>query len=178
MALGPIQTRPTSLGALLTLKTRGDMPKALLDEVRGMIDLESWWLRTKTIVWPTVPSRALGAGGGGFYQWLTGSPVVPSNEWWYVRSASVSLVQGAATPRTFIGQLAYFVPPVVPFRVNAVAQSVGSGGVATGDAVMFAAFDFWMPPGAQLGIWVNTMNASSTLDLNGFEYVPLSLFDG
>jgi len=179
MPLGPIQTRPLSLGALLTLKTRGDMPRALLDDVRGSVDLERWWLRAKHLVWPLAASRSfVGAAPGAFYQWLVDSPVVPQNEWWYVRSASVVLTMGAAAPVPFSGCLAYFTPPTVPFRIQSLTSSFYSGVVAQNDGVMFTAHDVWLPPGAALGIWLSTLNASTTLTLTGFEYVPLSLNDG
>lgn len=180
MPLGPIQTRPLSLGALLTLKTRGDMPRELLDEVRGTVDLESWWLRAKRQRWTTVPSRSPGSSyNGSFFSWLTGAPVVPQNEWWYVEHCSINVLVG---PSDVLSGLAvgFFEPPLLPFRWQVVGPPQSAENLLAGNVwgLCLQAHGFWMPPGSTLGVYCGYASASAQFDLQGFDYVPLSLNDG
>lgn len=181
MALGPIQRTAIGLASLLRLQMRGAMPSLLSEEVRPVLDLEGWYMRSQMRQWASLPTRSIGSFSNTFISWIAAADViqVPNDQWWYISHCTIKVLCPAGD-RLLGAAVAFEAPPSVPTgRVCVVGrpqsvETVGLGAIG----VALEAHDFWMPPGSFLG-WYTGYNANLTeFTLGDLRYVPLDLHTG
>ncbi len=177
VSTNPIQLSPPGLLNWLQLKTGGINPDTLQREVMPTIDLQEWWMRAAC-------KRDSGAlvdiGGATYGAIVTFGPTVtvPNTAWWYVRNLTVRLQgQGPGAVITRFG-LGYAVPTAggVSPQGDFMLQDALYGSVTEPAIGILSVRGFWLPPGAALGIWVDTVavNAMRAL-VTGIDYVELPL---
>jgi len=184
-AVGPVQVLPPGLLNMLQLKTGGQSPDAMRQDIQPSIDLEAWWLRaTRQKVSAAYNISAAVAG------YLTvvlplnvsGATLGPDNRtWWYVHDASVVGNLGAASSAT--GLQPAFEEDGGPFNNTLNYTTVGAGArlvsIAAGNgetSVIMGAHGFWMPPGSRFGCYIDQVfGASITIEVAGFSYSALPI---
>jgi len=145
---GEINRFPSSLLSYLDMKSRGQTPRTLAPEVRGMVNLDRWYLEQTRVLSNTSGSPA-GTGFVNFGQ-------VPEGQTWVVRglSATTSIVLPAAT--TYLESLAVLMRvtaggaaifPVTPPTAFATGVRVGLGWQG----------EILLRPGDQVGLWVHDL---------------------
>lgn len=88
----PINRIPQGLLSFFGLKSLGKNPEVLLDELRGVIDLKEWYLRTNAEqIRFTQQIVAGGLHPVSDPHIATGELVVPAGEWWYIHAATLVL---------------------------------------------------------------------------------------
>lgn len=173
--MGPIQTIPQSLSALLNLKTRGTNPDVLNGDVQAVVELQQFWQRAKRLRWPTIPAQTTGLWFDTYIDFPASPVVVPNSEWWYVHHITITaLVLNAEYVRQ--SRLAYLEPPTTPLRTTCYGDIVDFNNTGATAAVIFAHEGIWIPPGSTLGVYLGAVPAGVDFSLRSLEYTPLPLF--
>lgn len=171
---GPIQLTPPGLLGLLQLKTGGFLPDTLKQDVQPTINMEPWYLRATASVLYALPIRNLAPGVyNDFVGWAAPADIRASNtDTWYVHNFTIQCFGNASS-------ITYARPAVqysggVPsfFGLGDVSPALAAGGTS-----LIVARDFWIPPGAELGMYVGTVGAGGTGDFLcvGLEYTRCQL---
>lgn len=172
--VGPAQLQPPGLLGLLQLKTGGFVPDALLQDVQPEIDMLGFWLRAARENIRQDYSRSI-AGPAELNQVEplldfpgATTPLGPgSQEWWYVHSYNVRVSDTGGA----VGTPVYLAP-----AYNLVGGPTGGVSIALvapmtavpGDTYWpLEARGFWLPPGAQLGVWICSYTGPIELQLIG-----------
>lgn len=171
----PIQLAPPGLLGLPQLKTAGINPDALQRQISPTIDLEAWWLRAsarKAAATLLDLAPATYAAVQGF-----ATLTVPNTAWWYVRNYTVRLQGQAALAVITRFALAYKVPTSAGSPDgDYLLQDLLFGSVTEPAMCALSAKNFWLPPGAQLGLWVDTVTVNTfRVLLTGLDYTELPL---
>lgn len=162
---GPIQVIPAGLLGLLQLKNIGKNPNLMQDEVSPGIDLGKWWLETLAAeATETYTSTYIGGTNGPGMNGVGNTLISPDTEWWWVKNYTVETAAVAAGTNIRF-KPAYLSPRFGVFRPYLLNDDAVTASVV-GERVICGARDFWMPPGAQLGTWVEFISGTSNLVLN------------
>jgi hypothetical protein len=156
-AAGPIQVIPPGLLSLLELKSpAGRAPQLMPLDLQPQIDLLKWYLIAKAAAVVPGGSMTVVTANVGFNEFTTNPYIVPDNEWWYVHYFSVNtavLAAGDALgPMSVMAQIGGGVQlfnQLGPFSPSAVV----------GGNMTCAAFDFFLPPGARLGVNITSLTS-------------------
>jgi len=171
---GPIQVAPVGLLGLLSLKTGGQMPDAMRQDVSPTVDLEAWWLRQKRVVDNVNRGITLAAGTvDAFVDFSPNAIAVPEAEWWFVHSYSckasltdpLDSIQGVRLAMQWnqVGTLRYrWLGEPGPAFISATA----------GARALLLAEGFWCPPGSALGFYAGFISGPGGLsvDVKGLDY--------
>jgi len=176
--VGPVQVLPPGLVNLLQLKVGGYAPDALRQDIQPSLDMLPWWLRaTRRTVREEQFIVQLPANTYASVQPLVGNVtlgplVVGQREWWHVEACCfrVSNDTGSVTSPIKVG----VIEPGGP-GASDNNQTYGVGVTTLASAVydVVDAHDFWMPPGARLGVWVGQVVGgvgNFTAVLQGLKY--------
>lgn len=165
---GPIQLIPPGLLGLLQLKSpMGVNPLVLNNDVQPSLDMLQFYLRS--VQEDTVEvSDAIVTGLGGSGAFLGGPVVlqVPANQWWYVhvmqlRTHSLAIADGLDSFQC--GYATSTTGSAIFYGVQGEVQSKVVG--AQAGSLRPAAYNFWMPPGAQIAYRWNAATIATSLNI-------------
>src|SRR5512139_2592063 len=164
---GPIQILPAGLLGFLQLKSpAGRNPEVLNGDVQPTFDVQRLYLNQQAIH-ATQGGYGLGAGSGSG-NLLFNSPAitVPLNEWWFCHYFTVQTSPLSAGD-IFAGltPMAYLDPNAPSARFHLLTQPVY--GRPTGGFAVNACRDFWLPPGAGLGAYVDSYTVAAAESVVG-----------
>jgi len=176
---GPVQVTPVGLLGMLSLKTGGQMPDAMRQDIQPGIDMEDWWLRAQRVVDRT--NRGITLAAAVINDYVDYSPnaiIVPEQEWWFVHSISVrSTPVGAGDSFYGLRQaLAFNSTGTIRFRF--VGDPGPTAAITTASVYpTLMAERFWAPPGSRIGFYVGEVVGPGGLavDVVGFDYTVLPL---
>lgn len=173
---GPIQILPAGLLGFLQLKSpAGRNPEVMNGDVQPTVDMLPFYLNQQAIH-ATQGGRTVGAGSsGGFFAFDAPSIVVPLDEWWYCHHFTVQ-VEPVAAGDTYQGfaPMAFLDPNAPSARAHLLAQPIY--GRPTGGKPASAAHNFWLPPGSQLGWFIDFYNTTTADGIVGdlfFSRLPI-----
>lgn len=172
---GPIQVAPVGLLGLLSLKTGGQMPDAMRQDVQPTVDFEAWWLRSKRVLDDT--NRGASTNAVGYVDFTTGPITVPPNEWWYVHSYSVRGKVNSAGQINTGFRLAMLFNAQGSRRFRFIGEPAWTTPQTdTSPEYLFLAEGFWAPPGAQLGYYATSVVGGVLVtDVLGLDYTACPL---
>jgi len=172
--VGPVQLQPPGLLGLLQLKVGGFVPDALLQTVQPEVDMLEFWLRAAAEHVQVDFARSI-AGPAELNQVeilidaaTATQPLGPGpQEWWYVHNYDVRVADTGGV----VGTPVYLAPAytVVGGPTGGLSLAVLAPITAVpGDTYYpLQARGFWVPPGAQLGVWVSSYTGPLELQLIG-----------
>lgn len=149
---GPVQLVPPGLLGFLNLKSSGDNPHSILAEYRPAIEMRDWLLqaRQEDI---NFTNNVLVTGNLGTRLFLNNAPIVPQGEWWFVHN--VAMFTGLLPAGDIIGgAIDWVVGNPANYAVHIVGNQQTFTGAANRVALWRSDRGFFMPPGAQLGLYV------------------------
>jgi len=156
---GPIQTPAPGFLSLLNLKNKGLLPDLLRGNLQPVVDLAEYFQRGSLQNITTNYTRVQAAATvTGFLAFNTPSAiVVPQDETWYVESATVrALATGAGSVLDEYGFGFQLAGGVNPYFIRGNLNSVSAAKTSS----VSAAHEFWLPPGAILGVWCGTVTVN------------------
>lgn len=171
-ARGPIQLSPPGLLGLLQLKADGRSVPLLDDTCQPSLEMAPWWLRAAAQLWPSGSTIAIGAGASRVFTPFTVNPfTVPDGQWYYIHDYTLAIgtsptdtvTRATLSWASQISGSAYFAmfPDAPPFDLAASQER------------LVTARDFWLPPGARLGLWVDTVTgAAFSASVRQIRYTP------
>lgn len=169
----PIQVDPAGLLGLLQLKTGGANPSELLGAVRPTVEMLDFWLRqqSRTRIVNSGRTFDIATDTVGFYDWTPNDIVVPETEAWWVEAYSLwAPVIGAGAG--IVLNPTYMIPSVGTQRYFPLHSN--SSNFATGVGIAMGVRDFWLPPGAHLGVYLGGL--AGIVDVNAdIRYARLPL---
>ncbi len=167
---GPIGVYPLGLLGFLNIKNVGQYPKVLPDTVQCTLDTFDWLMQTQSI-WNYQQSQlARTSGQDGFALFTTNPISVPQNEWWFVENFTAYSALGAGDSIS--------LAPMYQMQNALSFHRTGEADNAAGPDGACAAFaeNFWLPPGAGLGIFVRGVTTAGSIQINGsIRYTPLPI---
>lgn len=178
MTFGPIQLIAPGLLGLFQLKQMGRNPDQFGEVVLPGFELSDWFLRAASLDYNaqvSIPGIDLANGVTGFQGFSPNSIIVPANEWWHCENYTIvtsSLVAGDnSTMRP-----AYARPLVGTRQVHMIdPANTGNlaGSAADARVNVCSGEDFWVPPGSEIGIFVQVNATGATIGYTGFlRYTP------
>jgi hypothetical protein len=175
---GPVQVTPVGLLGMLSLKTGGQMPDAMRQDVQPTVEIEPYWLRAKREYDRTNRGITVAAGSYNTYQdYSPNSIIVPETAWWYVHSYSaIGRVSAAgSTISSLTLALAFNRVGTIRYRFLGRQFFDVFQTDARPEALMLAE-GFWAPPGSRLGFYVASVGGTG-LDMvvAGLDYTELPL---
>lgn len=181
-----IQTPPVGLLSALTSKDGGIGPSALLDEVRGGVDLLPFYglnfrrSRQRTLTKATINGSTTGPEGWNYFGLLAGPTAadltVPDGQLWHVLGLSIHVENVVGTVTVQAG----FAPKDFATGISSEGFPVGqsTGAVAAGTkGVSGGPMDFWALPGATVAFFIRDwLLATNDCDVFGnIDYEVFSL---
>lgn len=167
---GPIQVLPAGLLGFLQLKSpAGRNPEVLQGDVQPTIDMLQFYLNQQAIH-AVQGATTVAAGSGSGNQLFAGpSIIVPLDEWWFVHMFTVQFSPlTAGDIVTGFCPMAYLDPNAPSARFHLLGKPLY--GRPTGGIPVATAFNFWLPPGARLGAYIDTYTLAALEDLVGDVY--------
>lgn len=162
---GPVQLVAPGLLGLLQLKADGRGVSKLGDTCVPSMEMLPWWGRAAAAVWPQ--SSTVNVPAGTVRNWAGFSPnsiQVAQGEWWFVQDYSVTFACAAASTATNV-RLAWASTAGATPLYSALLDDPNAGKLITGPAmVLLTAQNFWLPPGARLGYFVDLITGAGGLD--------------
>lgn len=168
----PVQIIPPGFLGFLQLKNNGVNPTELPDNLQPVIEMRDWMLQARARDWPPgFSQRALAPGTYGYLP-FTNPISVPNNEQWYVWQYTARAVLTATDGLALRVAYRSIVTGTTPVHVlGSVSSASGAGAVAA-----ISAQPFWLPPGAELGLYVEGIVSAGTIAVAGeVRYTPLPL---
>lgn len=158
---GPIQLPAAGLLGLLQLKADGRGVANLTDTCVPSLEMAPWWLRSAAVLYPAGSAIAIAAGNIRVFRDFTTPVTVPQGVWWYVHDYTLAISTSPTDTATRVclswaSQItgaAYFAmfPDAQPFDLAANQERLQT------------ACNFWLPPGARLGIYADTVTGAGGL---------------
>jgi len=177
---GPIQAIPAGLLGFFNLKNVGRNPAVMPDTVQPTLELRDWYFESLA-VFDLEPhsitfNPALGVTGFNPYTLATVNMSVPENEFWWVEQLSLRAILGAATDKLSFAP-AYRARPLGTQDIVLGQPSEYFVGDGTGGAyAAVTASGFFLPAGAQLGIWIQKIASAGTITVDStLRYTPLPI---
>jgi len=162
---GPIQVAPAGLLGFLQLKSpAGRNPTVLFDSVQPTIDLFNFWMQSRVID-DTVNTQNLVAGSGGFTAWST-PIIVPQGETWFITNYSILATLAAGDTVTQMRPIVRYNPLVGVTPFGRLGTDVATSNAAS--RIIVAAENFWLPPGAELGIFTTSTVSAGNIACLGY----------
>lgn len=159
---GPLQVIPPGLLGFFNLKSLGQNPSMLDDLVSPTIELREWYMQAQMIDYVnatglTMTKTRTTISPVGFLTWdLVGGVVpglVPDNEWWWVENYTIYAQVPAVAGEGCTWSCAYISPSGGAIQVYQTGLERGHSATAA-QATRPSCFarQFWVPPGATLGL--------------------------
>lgn len=181
--MGPIQVIPPGLLGFLQLKSSGRNPTQISEELRGVLDLTSWYYQARVIEFtlsPDIPgagtmNRAISvASGRGFKTWNGGtatSCTVPQTEWWWIDRYTIRAHQAGAGAA---GDVDIFQPVIHTTTAGAtLTHALGNPfelpfSLTVDRDGLISVGGFFAPPGSELGLGIVEHLSAQTTNYEGF----------
>lgn len=172
---GPIQVAPVGLLGLLSLKTGGQMPDAMRQDLQPTVDFEAWWLRAKRVL--DNVNRGNSTNSGGYVDFSPNAIIVPESEWWYVHSYSVRGKVNSVGQVNSGFRLAMLFNALGTQRFRFIGEPAWTHTqLDSSPEYLFLAEGFWAPPGAHIGYYLTSATGGVLVtDVLGFDYTALPL---
>lgn len=169
---GPLQISPPGLLGFLQLKNSGQNPQTIDSNITPVMELRDWMFQAlEADVSLNTHNMTLATGAAGFQSF---TPVLSAAQSFWFRWTNYSVVAtnalGAADVLEAAPAWIQSVGGAANLMMLAPAQRF-SGATSP----IFSARDFWLPPGAQLGLFVcqHTRAAGNTTLLACGRFTPL-----
>lgn len=160
---GPIQRIASGLLGFFNLKDQGN-PGVIRDALQGTLELKDWYFETSSEIPAVISSIAVSPATSGFFPFNTNPLTVPQNEWWFVENFSLYAALPLGTD-SFAGQPAMRMPNTSQDFV--LTPEMPATRTGPNQAWSNAAFGFWAPPGASLGVYIGQCASATTVAVNG-----------
>lgn len=180
MTFGPIQLIPPGLLGLFQLKQMGKNPSQYGEVVLPSFELSDWYLRAASLDYNAqvgvalIPGVDLANGAVGFQGFSPNAVIVPANEWWHVENYTVAT--GNLTTGDNTALRPAFARPLTGTRSIHVVNPANTGvlgGAATARANTVSGVDFWVPPGSEIGMFVQVNDTATVISYTGYlRYTP------
>lgn len=168
---GPVQVFPPGLLGFLQLKNSGKNPEFLSDIISPSLEYRDWLFTARQLtVDPNSFIRGFLTANRGFFSWT--SPLgVPQDEAWWVRSYMI---------RTQVVPAAESITYRPCWKAAFIGSNYGVGDVVgtanAGEVECLGGENFFLPPGAELGVWIKSCTSAAGIQLSvALEYVPLPI---
>jgi len=149
---GPIQVIPPGLLGLLQLKADGRSVSKLGDTCIPSLEMLGFWLRSKMQATFTSSTANPAAAIYQVFQPFTTNPVVvPDGQWWYVHDYAVKFIAGAGATGTSACAASSMGVTTIDYVALSDSVDINANGK------MVRCQPFWLPPGARLGFYVDTV---------------------
>ncbi len=159
----PIQAAAPGFLALLGVKNLGANPDTLQGDIAPQIDMEGWYLRGQHQILSTLATCLAAAPQSFAFYPLDGATglrgtvdlTVPTSAWRYVHRFSIfsatfsanDLLYAVLAHRRSLGGVSYDYFPI--------GETFGAYAFHSGAGIAGSIGDFWVPPGHQIGWFVN-----------------------
>jgi len=171
---GPIQLSPPGLLNLLQLKADGRSVVNLSDTCLPSLEMSDWWLRAAARDWDQTTTDAEGASvPQGFLAYTSNPVTVPNGQWWFVHDYTVKFSFTAGQVGTNIRLAWSNIGSGASARYRVLPDGLESRGTLTGAInVAATAEKFWVPPGARIGFYCDSITGGLAASLIGLRYTP------
>lgn len=155
---GPVQIFPAGLLGLLQLKTLGRNPTDMVENYQPSWDVLEWLLASQSIEHSTIGQISITASG--FAAFSPNNLQVPEGEWWWLHD--VSLFCTAVTGGDALNAALLWSNPVGVRRQHLLIDAVDAPVDLSDWGSIRAGALRWLPPNAQLYLWVNSFAGNPT----------------
>jgi hypothetical protein len=170
---GPVQLSPPGLLGLLQLKAEGRSVPNLGDTCVPSLEMAGWWLRAAATLYTGSSSDTLVPAAYRVFSGFTSGPLtVPSGEWWYVHDLNYEW-QTAPTGTATGMRMAWSAVPTGSTYYKAFPADGPLLTMGGNECRVSTAQDFWLPPGARIGYWVDVVAvANFSVAVRQLRYTP------
>jgi len=161
---GPIQVAPPGLLGLLQLKVNGAGISKLGDTCVPSLEMAPWWLRANTVLRTVNTGITVAAGPPrAFTAYSPNDITVPQGQWWYVDDYTVEFQTGAGGAASNLALAWASTASGTIFFGSLEGSRAWCDVMPASDFRLLRAGGFWLPPGARLGFWVDTVVGAAGL---------------